>query len=238
MVTGDNALTAISVARECELISKDSEVFISEVSYVDAKPVVNWVHIDDEAWMLHPETLRPFKDLSLEHSVSDFSLSAINMNVQLAVTGKAYAILSEHVHSLLFDKILVKTAVFARMSPDQKQHLVENLQELGYVVGFCGDGANDCGALKSANVGVSLSEAEASVAAPFTYTKETIACIPEVIREGRAALVTSFSCFKYMAMYSFIQFMCILQLYSLNSNLEIFNTSIWTSLSSCPLLFR
>ena len=31
-----------------------------------------------------------------------------------------------------------------------------------------GDGANDCGALKAAHVGISLSEAEASVAAPFT----------------------------------------------------------------------
>jgi len=42
--------------------------------------------------------------------------------------------------------------VFARMLPDQKKMLVEKLQEYGYCVSFCGDGANDCGALKSSDV--------------------------------------------------------------------------------------
>lgn len=94
--------------------------------------------------------------------------------------------------------MLYKTHVFARMSPDEKHELVERLQSIGYTVGFCGDGANDCGALKAADVGISLSEAEASVAAPFTSKTPDIGCVIEVIREGRAALVTSFSCFKYM----------------------------------------
>lgn len=68
------------------------------------------------------------------------------------------------------------------MSPDEKHELVERLQSIGYVVGFCGDGANDCGALKAADVGVSLSEAEASVAAPFTSRMGDIRCVVEVIK--------------------------------------------------------
>lgn len=118
--------------------------------------------------------------------------------------------------------MLVKTLVFARMSPDEKHELVERLQSLGYVVAFCGDGANDCGALKAADVGLSLSEAEASVAAPFTSHTQDIGCMIEVIKEGRAALVTSFSCFKYMALYSLIQFTTITLLYSFASSLGDF----------------
>jgi cation-transporting ATPase 13A3/4/5 len=105
------------------------------------------------------------------------------------------------------------------MSPDQKHFLVENLQSLGYCVGFCGDGTNDCGALKAADVGLSLSEAEASVAAPFTSHEKDLDCVLRVIQEGRAALVTSFSCFKYMALYSMIQFTSVILLYSLAENI-------------------
>lgn len=94
--------------------------------------------------------------------------------------------------------MLVRTHIFARMSPDEKNEVVERLQSLGYTVLMCGDGANDCAALKAADVGISLSEAEASVAAPFTTSTPDIGCVINVIKEGRAALVTSFSCFKYM----------------------------------------
>jgi cation-transporting ATPase 13A3/4/5 len=130
------------------------------------------------------------------------------------------------------------------MSPDEKNEVVERLQLIGYTVLMCGDGANDCAALKAADVGLSLSEAEASVAAPFTSKTPDIGCVLEVIKEGRAALVTSFSCFKYMwvkslcamvqfndhahyrALYSLIQFTTITLLYSFASSLGDFQVSI------------
>lgn len=84
---------------------------------------------------------------------------------------------------------------------------------------MCGDGANDCGALKAAHTGISLSDAESSVASPFTSKNPNITCVPNIIKEGRAALVTSFGIFKYMASYSLCQFISVMILYSIDSNL-------------------
>lgn len=78
---------------------------------------------------------------------------------------------------------------------------------------MCGDGANDCGALKTAHTGISLSEAEASVASPFTAKDQHIGCVPVTIREGRCGLVTSYGIFKYMATYSLTQFTSVCVLY-------------------------
>ena len=71
---------------------------------------------------------------------------------------------------------------------------------------MCGDGANDCGALKRAHTGISLSELEASAASPFTSQRPDISCVVEVIKEGRCALVTTFATFKFMALYSMVQY--------------------------------
>jgi P-type E1-E2 ATPase len=65
---------------------------------------------------------------------------------------------------------------------------------------------NCSAALKAGHIGVSLSDAEASIAAPFTYQKPNISCIPILLAEGRSSLATSFQLFRYMCMYSSIQF--------------------------------
>lgn len=103
---------------------------------------------------------------------------------------------------------MAKAQVFARMSPEDKALLVSSLQRsyLNQNIGMCGDGANDCGALKTADVGISLSEAEASIAAPFTSKVQNISCVVELLKEGKASLTTSFQAFKFIELYSLIQF--------------------------------
>lgn len=63
------------------------------------------------------------------------------------MTGKTWSVIRDHFPDLLC-KFVTRGTVFARMSPDHKQALILELQELGYYVAMCGDGANDCGALK------------------------------------------------------------------------------------------
>ena len=106
------------------------------------------------------------------------------------------------------------------MSPDDKAQLVESLQDnLDIHVGMCGDGANDCGALKTAAVGISLSEAEASIAAPFTSKVQDIRCVVTLLREGKAAMITSFQAFKFIELYSVIQLISCTMLYAIGNNI-------------------
>lgn len=141
-----------------------------------------------------------------------------NNNYRFAMTGKTWSVIRDYLPDEL-PKFVTRGTVFARMSPEQKQSLVLELQDLGYYVAMCGDGANDCGALKAAHTGISLSEAESSVASPFTSKNPTIACVPNIIKEGRCVLVTSIAIFKYMAAYSLVQFASVIILYSIDSNL-------------------
>ncbi|KAF9012429.1 P-type ATPase [Cyathus striatus] len=222
MITGDNPLTAVSVARECNLISQAAHVFaplfIRGNAAVHASKL-QWSSMDDPSWKLDSYSLKPLAPpphLTVEDDEINYQ------DYSLVVTGDVFRWMINHAPLETLQRMLVKTQIFSRMSPDEKNEVVERLQSLGYTVLMCGDGANDCAALKAADVGISLSEAEASVAAPFTSSTPDIGCVLEVIKEGRAALVTSFSCFKYMALYSLIQFTSVTLLYSFASSLGDF----------------
>ncbi len=223
MVTGDNVRTAISVGRECGMLTQTSRVFLPNFvkgGSTTPRSVIEWVDVEDEERKLDSYSLKPIEADDNRSVYSAYSEE--KREYHLAVTGDVFRWMMDFGALETLQRMLVKGIIFARMSPDEKHELVERLQGLGYTVGFCGDGANDCGALKAADVGLSLSEAEASVAAPFTSRQPDIGCFLEVIKEGRAALVTSFSCFKFMALYSLIQFTTVTLLYAIASTLGDF----------------
>uniref|UniRef100_A0A8C2TMZ7 Polyamine-transporting ATPase 13A3 n=1 Tax=Coturnix japonica TaxID=93934 RepID=A0A8C2TMZ7_COTJA len=219
MVTGDNMLTAISVARDCGMILPQDKVIIAEaLPPKDGQAArINWHYADTLARCTSSSPAINSEDIPVKlvhESLEDLQMTKYHF----AMNGKSFAVILEHFQDLV-PKLVLHGTVFARMAPDQKTQLVEALQNVDYYVGMCGDGANDCGALKRAHGGISLSELEASVASPFTSRTPSISCVPKLIREGRAALITSFCVFKFMALYSIIQYISVTLLYSILSNL-------------------
>ncbi|XP_051767927.1 polyamine-transporting ATPase 13A3 isoform X2 [Ctenopharyngodon idella] len=220
MVTGDNMLTAISVARDCGMIQPQDRVIIADaLPPKDGQAAkINWHYADKPSKHSNKPTKLEEMEIIMEDGHSE---TRPQEQYHFAMSGKSFAVIIEHFQDLL-QKMVLHGTVYARMAPDQKTQLVETLESVDYFVGMCGDGANDCGALKRAHAGISLSELEASVASPFTSTTPSITCVPNLIREGRAALITSFCVFKFMALYSIIQCLSVALLYSIGSNLGDF----------------
>ncbi|XP_064219419.1 polyamine-transporting ATPase 13A2 isoform X1 [Aotus nancymaae] len=211
MVTGDNLQTAVTVARGCGMVAPQEHLIIVHATHPEQGQPASLEFLPMES----PAAVNGVKD---SDQAASYTVEPDPRCRHLALSGPTFGIIVKHFPKLL-PKVLVQGTVFARMAPEQKTELVCELQKLQYCVGMCGDGANDCGALKAADVGISLSQAEASVVSPFTSSMASIECVPMVIREGRCSLDTSFSVFKYMALYSLTQFISVLILYTINTNL-------------------
>ena len=178
----------------------------------------NNTNTTDDSFNLNIETRNyPFIESNLDDYV--IALTGPTFESLLKLKNKYHTTKNEKYkpYHLIFKTILRHGYVYARMSPEHKTMLVESLRQEQLTVLMCGDGANDCGALRAADIGVSLSPEEASIAAHFTSTTPDVSCLIKLLREGKASLVTSIQTFKYMMIYSVIQF-CSVTLLMVNSS--------------------
>ena len=296
MATGDNILTAISVAKECNLLKKNQKIFSLQLEKDENnKEYFVWDKIDNENKNNnHPEenvynnsnknlnqiqeednnlvSIYPPKDISTiicmegkpekkesnkdkENAELDIDTTTIsksrrqsicidlnnpeedeigfiednspikicpNENFAISITGDTFNKLFElnQKYIILQNYLLLKAhqtfrlvlkngSVFARMTPLDKSLLLESLKEEGLNPLMCGDGSNDCLALRKANVGVSLSVEEASIAAHFTSLHPGINCLIHLLNEGKCSLAASIQVFKFVILNSMIQFISV-----------------------------
>lgn len=138
MITGDNALTAVHVARRVEIVDRDV-LILDAPEHDDSGEKVVWRSVDDKVNIpvdptaaLDPEILKT-KDL--------------------CVTGYG---LAKFKGQKALPSLLRHAWVYARVSPKQKEEILVGLKAQGYTTLMAGDGTNDVGALKQAHVGVAL----------------------------------------------------------------------------------
>ncbi len=86
-------------------------------------------------------------------------------------------------------RLVRESAVFARLSPEQKVTLVSALRGAGATLAMTGDGVNDAAAIRLADVGVGVAGAEspaARTAADLVLTDADLTRLVDAIAEGRA----------------------------------------------------
>ncbi|MBT0652014.1 cation-transporting P-type ATPase [Geomobilimonas luticola] len=102
----------------------------------------------------------------------------------LALNGRDLAALSDA--ELI--GVAQRSAVFARVAPEQKLRLVEALQASGNIVAMTGDGVNDAPALRQADIGVAMGITGTEVAkeaADMLLTDDNFSSIEAAVEEGR-----------------------------------------------------
>lgn len=93
---------------------------------------------------------------------------------------------------------------------------------------MCGDGGNDCGALRVAHSGISLSQAEASLVSPFTSSDPSILKVALLLREARCALATSFG--------RFVDLFVVVSTFGSQAKFFVFSTANLVILSSVKMV--
>ena len=110
--------------------------------------------------------------------------------------------------NLLRQIIVDKSILFFRMNPNDKTKLVQlyKKQDSNNIIAMCGDGANDCSALISADVGISLKSRENIIMTSHLMAKtKSIAIINDILNIGKACYENSNIILKILLIYSEIK---------------------------------
>lgn len=84
-------------------------------------------------------------------------------------------------------RVVEEANIFARVTPGQKDRIMNALRGNGHVVGFLGDGINDAASMRTADVGISVSNAVdvAKESADIILLRKDLTVLHQGVLEGR-----------------------------------------------------
>ena len=129
--------------------------------------------------------------IAVKMITGDHAATALALGLQLKLADDPQAITGAELDGLSdadLQRLVQRTSVFARTSPEHKLRIVRALQADGAIVAMTGDGVNDAPSLKAADVGVAMGFKGTEVAkeaADIVLLDDDFASIVAAVREGR-----------------------------------------------------
>ncbi|KAK4442051.1 hypothetical protein QBC34DRAFT_456653 [Podospora aff. communis PSN243] len=163
MVTGDFALTAQAIARECGIITTPNSA------------------IADVTALSRSESHPPKSPQSTSPTEPD---APSNPPTSIILTGTDLLTLNP----AQWDQLLTSytEVVFARTTPEQKLRIVREIQSRQHIVAMTGDGVNDAPALRAADIGIAIGGgSDIAVEAADMVLLESFSSVVEAVRFGR-----------------------------------------------------
>jgi cation-transporting ATPase E len=155
------------------------------------KPVA-WLGLTDELRPHVDRALQGFRDAGIALKVisGDNPETVAALARQAGLTGDAELISGldlEIMDDGEFSDAAERATVFGRVTPEQKQRLVEALRERGHYVAMTGDGVNDVLSLKQANLGIAMQSGSQATrdAADIVLLRDSFGALPDAFREGQ-----------------------------------------------------
>lgn len=171
-----------------------------------ALPPLTWIGVISFSDELRPhlqETLAAFTENGVKLKVisgdNPQTVAALAKQAGLpgdlrAVSGPELAAMSEGE----FAQTAAEATVFGRISPQQKEQLVDALRGQGEYVAMIGDGVNDVLSLKKANMGIAMESGSTATraVAGMVLLGDSFAAMPNALREGQRIVASIQSILK------------------------------------------
>jgi cation-transporting ATPase E len=155
------------------------------------KPVA-WLGFTDELRPNVDKALNGFRDAGITLKVisGDNPETVAALARQAGLSGDAVLVSGLDLDGMddsQFMDAAERSTVFGRVTPEQKQRLVEALRGNGHYVAMTGDGVNDVLSLKQANLGIAMQSGSQATrdAADIVLLRDSFGALPDAFREGQ-----------------------------------------------------
>lgn len=172
---------------------------ILSLAYTDEKVItpsnmklIGHVVLSDEIKANTKETFKYFESQGVAVKIisGDNHIAVLGVAKKAGFKEDARAVDMTKVTEENFESVVLENDIFGRVTPDQKQRMVEILQKNGKTVAMSGDGVNDVLALKKADISFAMNGATSAAksVSNIVFLTNDFAVFYDILMEGRRVI--------------------------------------------------